>query len=152
MSKKTDVEERRGRRDRLTSKEEQRYLALQQEMVAADSSLTQAVEELQAAQLEFQTLDEKFLSSAEVVASYHFSTVLGRSPPAQAHLAAYFLQNQPLSHLEIRLLVQSHHPNLYVPSATPLQDLSHLPLENTDPLLNCNPSAIPPYKIQELPP
>ncbi|KAL0924067.1 hypothetical protein M5K25_004872 [Dendrobium thyrsiflorum] len=27
-------------------------------MVAADSSLTQAVEELQAAQLEFQTLDE----------------------------------------------------------------------------------------------
>ncbi|KAL0911146.1 hypothetical protein M5K25_019262 [Dendrobium thyrsiflorum] len=58
MSKKTDVEERRGRRDRLTSREEQRYLALQQEMVAADSSLTQAVEELQAAQLEFQTLDE----------------------------------------------------------------------------------------------
>ncbi|KAL0903857.1 hypothetical protein M5K25_025911 [Dendrobium thyrsiflorum] len=58
MSKKTDVEERRGRRDRLTSREEQRYLALQQEMVVADSSLTQAVEELQAAQLEFQTLDE----------------------------------------------------------------------------------------------
>ncbi|KAL0926165.1 hypothetical protein M5K25_004558 [Dendrobium thyrsiflorum] len=58
MSKKTDVEERCGRRDRLTSREEQRYLALQQEMVAADSSLTQAVEELQAAQLEFQTLDE----------------------------------------------------------------------------------------------
>ncbi|KAL0921556.1 hypothetical protein M5K25_008639 [Dendrobium thyrsiflorum] len=58
MSKKTDVEERRGRRDRLTSREEQRYLALQQEMVAADSSLTQAVEELQTAQLEFQTLDE----------------------------------------------------------------------------------------------
>ncbi|KAL0907455.1 hypothetical protein M5K25_021867 [Dendrobium thyrsiflorum] len=58
MSKKTDVEERRGRRDRLTSREEQRYLALQQKMVAADSSLTQAVEELQAAQLEFQTLDE----------------------------------------------------------------------------------------------
>ncbi|KAL0925270.1 hypothetical protein M5K25_003590 [Dendrobium thyrsiflorum] len=58
MSKKTDVEERRGRRGRLTSREEQRYLALQQEMVAADSSLTQAVEELQTAQLEFQTLDE----------------------------------------------------------------------------------------------
>ncbi|KAL0929033.1 hypothetical protein M5K25_000973 [Dendrobium thyrsiflorum] len=58
MSKKTDVEERRGRRDRLTSREEQRYLALQQEMVAADSSLTHAVEKLQAAQLEFQTLDE----------------------------------------------------------------------------------------------
>ncbi|KAL0911143.1 hypothetical protein M5K25_019259 [Dendrobium thyrsiflorum] len=58
ISKKTDVEERRGRRDRLTSREEQRYLALQQEMVAADSSLTQAVEELQTAQLEFQTLDE----------------------------------------------------------------------------------------------
>ncbi|KAL0905755.1 hypothetical protein M5K25_024192 [Dendrobium thyrsiflorum] len=58
MSKKADVEERRGRRDRLTSREEQRYLALQQEMVAADSSLTQAVEELQTAQLEFQTLDE----------------------------------------------------------------------------------------------
>ncbi|KAL0912354.1 hypothetical protein M5K25_018321 [Dendrobium thyrsiflorum] len=58
--------------------------------------------------------------------------------------------NQPLSHLEIYLLVQSHHPNLYVPSATPLQDLTHLPLENTDPPLNCNPSMIPPYKIQEL--
>ncbi|KAL0922687.1 hypothetical protein M5K25_006694 [Dendrobium thyrsiflorum] len=58
MSKKTDVEERRGRRGRLTSREEQRYLALQQEMVAADSSLTQAVEELQTALLEFQTLDE----------------------------------------------------------------------------------------------
>ncbi|PKU59153.1 hypothetical protein MA16_Dca026972 [Dendrobium catenatum] len=58
ISQRLHLREGSDRRDRLTRREEQRHQALHQEMVAADSSLTRAVEELQTAQLEFQALAE----------------------------------------------------------------------------------------------
>lgn len=58
MSQRFHLGQGRDRRERLTRREEQRYQALHQEMVAAESALTRAQEEFQTAQSEFQTLDE----------------------------------------------------------------------------------------------
>ncbi|KAL0924898.1 hypothetical protein M5K25_005758 [Dendrobium thyrsiflorum] len=58
MSRKSDLQEGHGRRERLIRREQQRNQMLQQSLQAAETALTRALEELHTAETEYQVLAE----------------------------------------------------------------------------------------------